>query len=243
MSAHIFDELPLLLMGEADRNTVALAADHLRECRDCQQELVAALVAHASLSSAARFAPTMRVTLSTEPTDEPTKEPDPLPDMSSLFSMVKQEAREPRHSVLPPKRRPVRARWLAAAAVAGVVVGGGAVVAAQNLGGSPSARTVQLAAFDQGTVAASAKVVGNNEVRVDASSLPKPASGTNYEVWLTNTARTSLQPVGWVGADGKTSLQLPTSLLDEFTNLEVSVQKISEPYLFSKISVLRGAYR
>jgi hypothetical protein len=66
MSTHIFDELPLLLTGEADRATVALAADHLRECEDCQQELVSALIAHASLSSAARFAPELRSLLSTD---------------------------------------------------------------------------------------------------------------------------------------------------------------------------------
>jgi hypothetical protein len=163
--------------------------------------------------------------------------------MSPVFEMAKQEARAPRHSVEPPRARPRRVRWLAVAAVAGALVGGGAVFAVQNLGGSPPARTVQLAAFDQGQVAASAKLVGNNEVQVDASSLPTPGSGTNYEVWLTDTARKSLQPVGWVGADGKTKLQIPTSLLDKFTNIEVSVQNVSDPYTFSGTSVLRGSYR
>jgi hypothetical protein len=243
MSTHIFDELPLLLTGEADRATVALAADHLRECEDCQQELVSALIAHASLSSAARFAPELRSLLSTDAAEERPPEPAQLPDMTPIFDMAKQEARAPRHSVAPPRARSRRARWIAVAAVAGVLVGGGAVLAVQNLGGSPQARTVELAAFDQGRVAASAKLVGSNEVQVDASSLPTPGSGTNYEVWLTDTARKSLQPVGWVGSDGKTKLQIPSSLLDKFTNIEVSVQKISNPYTFSGTSVLRGSYR
>ena len=241
MSTHIFDELPLLLTGEADRATVALAADHLRECEDCQQELVSALIAHASLSSAARFAPELRALLSTDAAEERPAEPARLPDMTPIFEMAQQEARAPRHSVAPPRSR--RARWIAVAAVAGVLVGGGAVLAVQNLGGSPPARTVALAAFDQGQVAASAKLVGSNEVQVDASSLPTPGSGTNYEVWLTDTARKSLQPVGWVGSDGKTKLQIPSSLLDKFTNIEVSVQNVGEPYLFSGKSVLRGSYR
>lgn len=242
MSTHIFDELPLLLTGEADRATVALAADHLRECEDCQQELVSALIAHASLSSAARFAPELRALLSTDAAEDRPAEPARLPDMTPIFEMAKQEARAPRHSVAPPRARSRRARWIAVAAVAGVLVGGGAVLAVQNLGGSPT-RTVELAAFDQGQVAASAKLVGSNEVQVDASSLPTPGSGTNYEVWLTDTARKSLQPVGWVGSDGKTKLQIPSSLLDKFTNIEVSVQKISNPYTFSGTSVLRGSYR
>src|SRR5262249_22976568 len=109
MSTHIFDELPLLLTGEADRATVALAADHLRECEDCQQELVSALVAHASLSSAARFAPELRSLLSTAAEDRPA-EPAQLPDLTPIFEMAKQEARAPRHSVAPPRARPHRGR-------------------------------------------------------------------------------------------------------------------------------------
>jgi hypothetical protein len=117
------------------------------------------------------------------------------------------------------------------------------VLAAQNLGGSPAARTVQLGAFDQGRVAASAKLVGSNEVQVDASSLPAPETGKNYEVWLTDTARKSLQPVGWIGSNGRTKLQMPSSLLDKFTNIEVSVQDVGQAYEFSGKSVLRGSYR
>jgi hypothetical protein len=125
MSTHIFDELPLLLTGEADRATVALAADHLRECEDCQQELVSALIAHASLSSAARFAPELRSLLSTDDAEDRPAEPADLPDLTPIFEMAKQEARAPRHSVVPPRARSRRARWIAVAAVAGVLVGGG----------------------------------------------------------------------------------------------------------------------
>lgn len=111
MSTHIFDELPLLLTGEADRATVALAADHLRECEDCQQELVSALIAHASLSSAARFAPELRSLLSTDDAEDRPAEPADLPDLTPIFEMAKQEARAPRHSVVPPRARSRRARW------------------------------------------------------------------------------------------------------------------------------------
>ena len=54
--AHISDDLPRLLTGDATRDEVLAAAEHLRSCPDCQQELVSAVVAHASLTSAQRFA-------------------------------------------------------------------------------------------------------------------------------------------------------------------------------------------
>jgi hypothetical protein len=57
MSNHISEELPRLLTGDASRDVVMAAAEHLRNCPDCQQELVSAVVAHASLTSAQRFAP------------------------------------------------------------------------------------------------------------------------------------------------------------------------------------------
>ena len=56
-TTHITDELPRLLTGDATRDEVLAAGAHLRTCIDCQQELVSATVAHASLASAQRFAP------------------------------------------------------------------------------------------------------------------------------------------------------------------------------------------
>jgi hypothetical protein len=55
-SPHISDDLPRLLTGDATRDEVMAAAEHLRTCPDCQHELVGAVVAHASLTSAYRFA-------------------------------------------------------------------------------------------------------------------------------------------------------------------------------------------
>ena len=57
VNGHVFDELPQLLTGEADRATVAAVAAHLRDCDDCRDELIAAVAAHAALTSAAQFAP------------------------------------------------------------------------------------------------------------------------------------------------------------------------------------------
>jgi hypothetical protein len=64
-----------------------------------------------------------------------------------------------------------------------------------------------------------------------------------YEVWLTNATRTQMQPVGWIGADGKASLTVPPDLVSHYSAIEVSVQPLdSGSYTYSNVSVLRGSY-
>jgi Anti-sigma-K factor rskA len=120
-SPHISDDLPRLLTGDATRDEVLAAAEHLRTCTDCQHELVSAVVAHASLTSAYRFAeqvvaPDRDVTPPEGPSTEPsgrhaadaaeesateqedTRSTPPLPDLSGLFAQVRADAgaeREP----------------------------------------------------------------------------------------------------------------------------------------------------
>lgn len=227
MSTHVTDELPRLLSGEATREEVLDAAAHLRTCVDCQQELVAAVAAHASLTSAQRFAPEVVAA------PAPDLTVPPLPDLSDVFEQVRAEA------AARPRRR---TRLLAGAAAAAVVVGGGiAAIVATTGGNEPTARTVQLTAFDEGHMDAQATLSGG-QMRIDATSLPRLA-GKGYEVWLTNAARTSMKPVGWIGSDGKATLSVPSALMRSYTDIEVSVQDMTAPsYLYSKVSVLRGAY-
>jgi hypothetical protein len=167
MSDHVLDEFPSLLRGEADRTTLDAAAAHLRECADCRQELVSSLVAHAAVTSAATFAP------AAADLPEPSAADVALPDLSGLFAQVRVEAAAQHR---PPRRR----RWavLAAAAVVGVAVGVGAVVLTQQATrSSPSAHTIELAPYDQGVTQAKATVVGGDQMRLDAASLPAPGSG------------------------------------------------------------------
>jgi predicted anti-sigma-YlaC factor YlaD len=226
MTEHIHEDLPQLLRGEADRPMVLAAAAHLRECEDCRQELISATVAHASLSSAARFAP---VTV-TEPAP-----PAQLPDLSAVFAQAREEAEAPA-----PRRRP---SWLypVAAAAVGLGVGVGATAIAVNSGSSPSARTVQLAAFGHGSESASARVIGGDQMRLDAAALPSAGTGKLYEVWLTNGARTQMYAVGSLGTDRKGSFTVPSDLMSEYTAIEVSVQPITTSS-YSGVSVLRGNY-
>jgi hypothetical protein len=235
MSEHISDELPRLLTGEATPDVVQQAAAHLRECVDCQQELVSAVAAHASLTSAQRFAPEV---VAARPVS-PAPAPAPLPDLAAVFAQVRAEtaADEPALRT----RRPVVA---IAAAAAGLLIGGGAVaIVNHSSGSSPGGRTVALAAYGVGTTRATATITAGGRMSLDATSLPKLSATERYEVWLTNAPRTRMQPVGWVGANGTATLTVPANLMDTFSDIEVSVQRLNtSSYTYSGTSVLRGAY-
>lgn len=238
MTGHISEELPRLLTGEAARQDVQSAAEHLRDCEDCKQELVSAVVAHASLTSAQRFAPD----LATRPAEQPTPSapPEPLPDLSAVFAQVRAEAESGGAKV----RRPRRPVLVAAAVAAGLVIGGAGTVLVQNVGdNSPSGRSVALSAFDTGTTSGRATVAKDGRMRLNAASLPSLDARHRYEVWLTNAERTRMQPVGWIGTDGKTTLTVPANLMSRFSDIEVSVQQVdASTYTYSGTSVLRGSY-
>jgi hypothetical protein len=238
MTAHISDELPRLLTGEATRDVVQAAAAHLRSCEDCQQELVSAVVAHASLTSAHRFAPEVVA----RPVPEPglPDEPSALPDLSAVFAQVRADAEHAPRT----QRRSRRPLYAVAAVAAGVLVGAGATALVQNSGHTtPAGRSVSLAAFDTGTRSAKATVDKDGRMRVDAAALPSLDAAHRYEVWLTNDARSQMQPIGWIGTNGKATLTVPANLMSSYSDIEVSVQRVDAPsYTYSGTSVLRGSY-
>ena len=242
MSTHVSDELPRLLTGEASHDDVMSAAAHLRTCVDCQHELVSHVVAHASLTSAQRFAPEIvhRPATDNFTADDSAGEPaDELPDLSAVFAQVRREAEQG----FRPEREHHRRPYLVAAAAAAVVaVGSGAVIYAATRGGETAGttRTVALAAFGKGHTSATATIDGG-AVSLDATSLPK-LSGKRYEVWLTNDQRTRMQPIGWIGNDGRANLTVPPEMMTQYGDLEVSVQSATAPdYQYSGTSVLRGS--
>lgn len=236
MNAHISEELPRLLTGEASRDAVLEAAAHLRECADCQQELVSAVVAHASLTSAQRFAPEI---VRGERSQESAAPESALPDLSAIFAQVRQEADSP-STRRQTRRIPARALIGIAAAVALIGASVGTYAAVQG-GSSDSGQSVALRPYGVGTTSAKAAIDSGN-VTLDATSLPKLA-GKRYEVWLTNSARTQMQPIGWIGADGKASLTVPSDIVARYSDIEVSVQPVAtSAYTYSRVSVLRGAY-
>ncbi len=240
MSNHVHDELPLLLRGEADRETVNAAAEHLRGCEDCRLELTSALVAHASLASAARYTAPAVLDADEPATGENEVPAGDLPDLSDMFARVRAESAEiPRSLLL--RSRPRRMLALVAATVAGLIVGAGAVAAVEHTTSSKSVRTVQLAAYDKGSAPATAKVVDGQQMKIDLAALPAPGAGKLYEVWLTNAARTKLYAVGSLGAGRTGSFTIAPSLMLTYSAIEVSVQPLTDSS-YSGVSVLRGSY-
>jgi anti-sigma-K factor RskA len=227
MSQHISDDLPRLLTGEASRDETLAAAAHLRACPDCQQELVAAVVAHASLSSAHRFASEVVA----PPLPEVQAEPAALPDMSAMFAKVRDEAahQQPAHR---------RRRALIAVAAAAVVATAVGVTVAQTVGDStnpPAAQNLLLKSPE-----GSAKVtITGDRMHLDATSLPKLDAAHQYEVWL--VAATRLRPLGYLGGDRTADLTVPAPVMAQYSGVAISLQKNTQVE-FSGDVVVRGNY-
>lgn len=243
MTEHVFDELPQLLSGDADRATVVTVAAHVRECADCREELISAVVAHAALMSSVRFAPELPVI---DQAVDRAASPAPLPDLSPVFAQIRREIAEadaagPTRTTR--RRRPTVRYGLVAAAVAlGLIAGGGIYAAERSATSSSASRDVALSAYGIGTSPASAKLIGGDKMVVDASSLPSLASGHYYEVWLTNGQRSAMAPVGQLDADKKGTFVVPATEMSGYAAIEVSVQMTGGVGSYSGVSVLRGSY-
>lgn len=242
MNAHISDELPRLLTGDATRDVVLAASAHLRVCPDCQQELVSAVVAHASLTSAHRFAPEI-VARGSDLLggDEPDEADLPaLPDMSHMFEKVRSEAATSTH-----RRRtaPRRHRLLAVAAAAAVLAGGGITYAVTSDSGTTqvAGRQVTLNAFGVGRKPATVTIVGDSQLKVNAKALPQLDKQHRYEVWLTDRARTKMQSVGFIDNGNTADIRVPSNVMSHYKAIEVSLQNIDQD-TYSGTSVLRGTY-
>ena len=237
---HVFDELPLLLSGEADRATVTAAAAHLRGCDDCRQELISSVVSHAALTSAVRFAPELADSFPLAGPD--LLSADELPDLSSMFAQVRSETVTVPSQTSRSRSRRVPARWLVAAAVVATAGVGGGIALANSGSTSAPTRSVALAAYDRGTTPATVKLVDGDEMKLDASSLPALGSGQYYEVWLTDAARKNMAAVGQLNPKGEGNFTVPASVMKTYSAVEVSVQQTASTGGYSGVSVLRGSY-
>lgn len=228
---HVTDELPSLLTGDASREVVLEAADHLRTCVDCQQELVWTVVAHASLTSAHRFAPEI-VAEPDSAADEPADE-HPLPDLSDLFATARAEA------VPEPAAPTHRRRYLALAAAAAVLVGGGTTWAFVADGGDDLPAGTSVALDNTGKGPDARAVVTGDKMRLDAAGLPRLTGGKQYEVWLASGS--TLQSVGFLRQNRVADITVPPSLMSRYDTVAVSVQDAGETQFSGRI-VLRGSY-
>jgi anti-sigma factor RsiW len=223
MSDHVADDLPRLLRGDASRDVTAAAADHLRDCADCQQELADLVAAHAALVSMQRLGL------------EPVRTRLPMPDARPVVPPESAIASIPR------VRRPAgisRVAVIAGIVAAGITIGGVAV--AQHRNSVPAIQFVRLAADGQGTVSGSAQVFDGDQVRLDARDLPQPVAG-HYQVWLTDSACTVMYAIGVLGPDRTGDFTVAPMVLDRYSDIEVSVQPANDGG-FSGVNVLRGRY-
>jgi Anti-sigma-K factor rskA len=236
MSQHVSENLPRLLTGDATREETLAAAEHLRSCPDCQQELVAAVVSHAALTSARRFAPEV-ITRSFSADERGEAEPVALPDLRDVFAKAREEAATSRAGV---RRRRV-ALGVAAAAVLATGVG----VSVAELQGSdsspPSSVSVALAPYDVGAKPARATLAAPGTMSIDATSLPRLDGHHFYEVWLTDPARKHLQAVGSLSSNNRAVLTVSPNVMARYSAIEVSIQQVNQTS-FSGTSVLRGTY-
>ena len=235
---HIVDDLPRLLTGDATRAEVLAAAEHLRGCAECGEELVSAVLAHAALMSARRFAADV---VTRQPSTDDVPATGALPDLSAVFDQARADAaRRPGKA---PRRRRVR-RTILAAVAAAAVVAGGAVAIVQTTGSSPSvsaSRSIPLEPFGVGRHAATATLTGTT-MRVQAAALPRLDGRHFYELWLTDAARTRMQSLGALGPGNQATLTVAPKVWNQYSAIEVSVQPVDQG-AYSGTSVLRGSYQ
>jgi hypothetical protein len=254
MSAHIHDELPAVLTGEADRATLDAFAEHMGAgCASCCQDLASVVQAYAAIASAKRYVPELfRAELNGTATDDTVGVDEQLPDLSDVFAQL--EARPDQvartggaHAKAKEKRwRHVGRGWIAAAAVVvGVAagVGGEYLVDHHTTSSSVAVHVVHLAPFDIGATSGTAKIIGDSRITIGATSLPSVGTTEFYQAWLTNAARTELLSLGPLGPDGAGNYTLPAHLINTYSAIEVSVQQVNGNPAFSGVSVLRGSYR
>jgi hypothetical protein len=83
--------------------------------------------------------------------------------------------------------------------------------------------------------------IDSGTLRVDATKLPKLDSTHVYELWVTDSNRRNMSPVGTFST-GTIDLTADHKVLSQYNDFEVSVQKIDQISRYSGISMVRGQY-
>ena len=219
-------DLAALLRGALSNATVTEVADHLDRCDQCRHELVDTAIGHALLTGTAR-------TLTRAPRVELPEVPAPESPTSS-----------------PPGRGWLRPVGLVAAAAA---VAAGAAVVTQWADGPRASRPTVAApgrTIDMEPVEGkgSGRLVMTQDSRdgvrmtVETRGLPKIGVSQFYEVWLFNPKTLKMLALGVLGPGGKTSLQVPDSLMNRYQVVDISLERDDGDPGHSVTSVLRARY-
>ena len=222
-------DLTALLRGDLTNAASAEAAAHVRGCEACRLDLVEISLGHGLLSRARR-------TLGPEPTATPA-EPMVMPDD------LRRQLGRPRRS---------RALLAAAAAVVLVAVGSGvglgtrALVSGGDGAGTPAAAE-RTATLEPVAGSASGKVsMGTSHeitrMRMTTASLPSAPRGEFYYAWLFDPRTNKMLPLGQVTPGRVATFEIPESLVESYSAIDVSLEADDGDPAHSVTSVLRATY-
>jgi hypothetical protein len=233
-------DLAALLRGELSNAEAFETAAHARRCQTCRTDLVDLALGHGLLSAARRTVGPARVNES------------PDRDRQLPTDLRRQLARE--------RGRRRWARPLVAAVVAaGVLVAGGvgldALVRGQDDQARPAVAAEKTATLEpvddpadrsgrraggEVTMATDRQLV--TRMSVDTVDLPMAARGEFYYVWLFDPQTQKMLPLGVVTPGRPASFDVPESLVEAYSAVDISLEADDGDPGHSVNSVLRASY-
>jgi hypothetical protein len=220
MTTHYDEQLHSLLNGELSGDDVRAVVGHLRECGPCTSELISVAVAHGALRGARRTMAPAGIDAQVPPVTQP------LPPLD-----------------LPLRRR---GRWVGGLAAALILVVGafGVLKVVAPAPGAPVAAQATLHDLD-----ASASAAGTVSVRttnyalqmsVSTKGLPSAPANHFYEVWLLAPETNKMLPLGVLSPTGNGTYSISPTIMQQFSQIDVSLQVNNGSPEHSTTSVLRG---
>ncbi len=226
-------DLTALLRGELTNAEALATAGHVRGCDACRDGLVDDALGHGLLSRARRTLGDRTAPVPMQPI-QATALPDEL-----------------RREL---GRRPGRNRALLAgvAAVTLIAAGAGAALGARNLATrtdppAPQAIPERVATLEPVEGSATGKVsMGTSHaitrMRMMTSALPQAPRGEFYYAWLLDPRTNKMLPLGQVTAGRVATFEIPESLVESYSAIDVSLESDDGDPGHSVTSVLRATY-
>jgi len=231
MSAHCDEELFALLAGELGRDETLGVVAHLRECGDCTSELISVAVAFGSLRAARRAEDSLRPRGGDADQVEAGPRAWPVEQPPLEFS--------------PGRRQRVLSLVAASVIVVAAAVGAGFVMSRHT---APSVSAVAtLHRMDAPVVAtgeATVRTLGlTRQMDVVTKGLPPAPVNHYYEVWLLQPTTNKMLPVGVLSPTGESTYAVASSIMAQYSAVDISLQANDGTTAHSPVSVLRGSVR
>ena len=228
MSTHCDEELFALLAGELGREETLGVVGHLRECGQCTSELVSVAVAYGSLRAARRAEDSLYPRDDDVSTDAvgPLVWPGEQPPLRSRMS------------------RPQRVLSLVAAAVVVLAAATGVGLVLSRRATPPVSAVAALHRMEAPVVAtgeATVRAVGlTRQMEVVTQGLPPAPTNHYYEVWLLQPTTNKMLPVGVLSPAGESTYAVASSIMAQYSAVDISLQANDGTTAHWSVSVLRG---